>query len=271
MTNWEFPVRNYLFTVMIRIDDLTIGYAAKGGAKVVASGLCASLRGGEMTCLIGANGVGKSTLLRTLSGFQAPLSGHVYIDGRPMGDFSVSELSRVVGVVLTGRPETGNLTVEELVALGRNPYTGFWGTLTEADRRIVEESMELTGIAGLARRMVYSLSDGERQKMMIAKALAQQTEVVFLDEPTAFLDYPSKVEMMQLLHRLAVDTGKVIFMSTHDLELTLRIADRLWLMSGGGELHVGTPRELADAGLLARFVDRGGVRFDAATLSVTVE
>lgn len=255
---------------MIRVENLTIGYAARGGKRTVASGLCASLHGGEMTCLIGANGVGKSTLLRTLSGFQAPLSGSVYINGQEIGDYSVSRLSRIISVVLTGRPETDNLTVAELVAIGRNPYTGFWGTLTSEDRAVVENSLEQTGISHLAERMVYSLSDGERQKMMIAKALAQQTDVIFLDEPTAFLDYPSKVEMMQLLHKLAADTGKIIFMSTHDLELTLRIADRLWLLTDGGTLHVGTPRELSEGGQLASFVNRHGVRFDGDTMSVIV-
>lgn len=255
---------------MIRIEDLSIGYTVKKGCKVVASGLDASIAGGELTCLIGANGVGKSTLLRTLSGFQPRLSGNIYIGGREIGGYRTSQLARLISVVLTTRPEVDNLTVAELVALGRNPYTGFWGSLTPDDRRIVDESMAMTGIEALASRMVHSLSDGERQKMMIAKALAQQTDVIFLDEPTAFLDYPSKVEMMQLLHSLAGRTGKTIFMSTHDLELALQIADRLWLMNGDGTLGVGTPHELAADGSLSSFIDRPGIRFDASAMSIRV-
>ena len=177
----------------------------------------------------------------------------------------------MISVVLTDRPATGNLTVEELVALGRSPYTGFWGTLKEDDKRVVDESLGQAGIKHLAGRMISSLSDGERQKMMIAKALAQQTGVIFLDEPTAFLDYPSKVEMMQMLHSLAKDTGRIIFMSTHDIELTLQIADRLWLMTQEGTLHVGTPRELADDGSLSAFISRAGIRFDTDTMSIRVK
>ena len=256
---------------MIRIEDLTVGYASGNGTRTVATGLSASLHGGEMTCLIGANGVGKSTLLRTLSGFQPPLAGDIYIDGRKISSHTPSQLSRMISVVLTDRPATGNLTVEELVALGRSPYTGFWGTLKEDDKRVVDESLGQAGIKHLAGRMISSLSDGERQKMMIAKALAQQTGVIFLDEPTAFLDYPSKVEMMQMLHSLAKDTGRIIFMSTHDIELTLQIADKLWLMTQEGRLHVGTPRELADDGSLSAFISRAGIRFDTDTMSIRVK
>ena len=173
---------------MIRIENLTVGYASGNNTRTVAAGLNASLHSGEMTCLIGANGVGKSTLLRTLSGFQSPLAGDIYIDGKRMNSHTPSQLSRMISVVLTDRPDTGNLTVEELVALGRSPYTGFWGTLKDTDREIVRESLKQTGIEHLASRMIGSLSDGERQKMMIAKALAQQTGVIYLDEPTAFLD-----------------------------------------------------------------------------------
>jgi len=255
----------------VRIENLSIGYVRRGARKVVAEGLDASVFGGELTCLIGANGVGKSTLLRTLSAFQPKLSGNIYICGKEIGRYSASRLSRLISVVLTGRPDADNLTVAEMVSFGRNPYTGFWGSLTPDDRRIVDESMALTGISALSSRMVRSLSDGERQKMMTAKALAQQTDVIFLDEPTAYLDYPSKVEMMQLLHALAGRTGRTIFMSTHDIELALQIADRLWLMNMGGTLSVGTPRELADGGMLSAFIDRPGIRFDTVSMSVRVE
>lgn len=258
-------------TDTVRIEKLDVGYRRKGGCRVVAGNMNAVVYGGELTCLIGANGVGKSTLLRTLSGFQPKLAGHIYIKGKEMGAYSRRQLAQIVSVVLTGRPEVDNLTVYELVALGRNPYTGFWGSLAQEDRLVVDNSLSMTGISRLAKRMVHTLSDGERQKMMIAKALAQQTDVIFLDEPTAFLDYQSKVEMMQLLHVLAGRTGKTIFMSTHDVELALQIADRLWLMTDGGKLCMGAPGALAESGALSDFIDRPGIRFDASAMSIRVE
>ena len=257
--------------VAVALSDLTIGYRASGGDKVVARGLDMSLRSGELTCLIGPNGAGKSTLLRTIAAFQPKLGGSVYVSGKEISQYTQKELSRQVGVVLTTRPDAMNMTVEDTVALGRMPYTGFWGTLAEADRRVVAESMGQVGISHLARRTASTLSDGERQKMMIAKALAQQTPIILLDEPTAFLDYPSKVETMLLLARLSHDTGKTIFMSTHDLELALQTADTLWLMAGDGKVATGTPRGLADSGALSAFVERSGIVFDKATLRITVD
>lgn len=205
----------------IRIDSLSIGYRGKSSVKVVAANYNATINSGELTCLLGANGVGKSTLLRTLSAFQPKISGHIFIQGKDISDYTDSDLSTVISVVLTEKCDVRNMTVTELVGLGRSPYTNFWGTLTKDDRRIVEHSIELVRAGELKDRMVHTLSDGERQKVMIAKALAQETPVIFLDEPTAFLDFPSKVEIMQLLHRLSRETGKTIFLSTHDLELAL--------------------------------------------------
>jgi iron complex transport system ATP-binding protein len=167
-----------------------------------------------------------------------------------------------VGVVLTERPGIINLTVRELVGMGRNPYMGFWGRMSREDHAVVEEAIALTGTEPLADRMIQTLSDGERQKVMIAKALAQQTPVIFLDEPTAFLDFPSKVETMHLLRRLVRETGKTIVLSTHDLELALQMADRLCIMKDG--LRVGTLAELtADGTMSAFFADRG-ITFDPA-------
>ena len=207
--------------------------------------------------------------MRTLSAFQPMLSGNIVVDGRPLSDFSDQELSHVIGIVLTGKPDVQNMTVEDIVALGRSPYTGFWGTLDDDDKAVVEESMSLVGITHLRSRMIQTLSDGERQKMMIAKALAQQTPVIFLDEPTAFLDYPSKVEMLQLLRRLSHDTDKIIFLSTHDMELALQIADELWLMMPDG-ISVGTPAELAANGRLSAFINRPGITFDTRTLTIRI-
>ena len=179
-------------------------------------------------------------------------------------------------MVLTEKPDIRNMTVRELVALGRSPYTGFWGTLHDQDWQVVDAAIDQVRIGSLRERMVHTLSDGERQKVMIAKALAQQTPVIFLDEPTAFLDFPSKVEMMQLLRRLAIEGEKTIFLSTHDFELALQVADRLWLMEkpltqdADCRLNVGTPQELAQSGALARYVERPGITFDAESLTVKI-
>ena len=246
----------------IQIRSLSTGYRGKNNVTVVAHDINATIYGGELTCLLGPNGAGKSTLLRTLSAFLPPVSGDIIIMGRNLHDYSDKELAKVIGVVLTEKTDLRNMTVEDLVGLGRSPYTGFWGTLQEHDRQTVSEAIEMVGITALKDRMVQTLSDGERQKVMIAKALAQETPVIFLDEPTAFLDFPSKVELMQLLHRLSRTTGKTIFLSTHDLDMALQIADTIWLMDQSKGVFIGTPKELADKGTLQVFFVRKGITFD---------
>lgn len=249
----------------IQIEHLSIGYAGKSNVKVVAEEINAGISSGELTCLLGANGIGKSTLLRTLSAFQPKLAGAIRIQGRELGQYSDKELSTVISVVLTEKCEVRNMTARELIGLGRSPYTGFWGTLRGEDKQIVDRSIELVKIENLAHRMVHTLSDGERQKVMIAKALAQETPVIFLDEPTAFLDFPSKVEMMQLLHQLSRQTDKTIFLSTHDLELALQIADKIWLMDKANGVTIGTPEDLSLNGSLSHFFARKGITFDLET------
>lgn len=254
------------------LKDLSIGYKTRQGERIVSRNLTADIRSGELTCLLGENGVGKSTLLRTLSAFQPKLGGTIYILGRELESYSDKERAKMIGVVLTEKPDVGQMTATDLVGMGRSPYTGFWGTLDEEDLQIVYEAFDLVGIEDLKERLVTTLSDGERQKVMIAKALAQQTPVIYLDEPTAFLDYPSKVEMLLLLRRISREAQKTIFLSTHDVELALQVADRLWLMDRNEGLHIGTPRQLADEGGLTRFIERGeGIRFDKQTLSIRVE
>lgn len=247
------------------LRNLSVGYATGKGPLAVASGLTATLRGGELTCLLGANGAGKSTLLRTLSGFQPPLGGTLCIDGRPLGSLHGGELARTVGVVLTERPSAALLTVRELVALGRTPYTGFWGRCTGEDWRVVDEALRTVGMEALAQRAVGTLSDGERQKAMVARALAQQTPVVLLDEPTAFLDYPSKVETMLLLRRVCRQTGRMVFLSTHDVDVALQLADTVWLMDRRRPLAVGTPEDLALSGLLSSFFESDSLVFAPRT------
>jgi len=249
----------------IHIENLSIGYPGKGDVKVVADGICAGINSGELTCLLGANGVGKSTLLRTLSAFQPKLGGNIFIEGKEIGNYTDKQLSRVISVVLTEKCDIRNMSVVELIGLGRSPYTGFWGTLSKEDKTVVDKSIALVGIPHLAHRMVHTLSDGERQKVMIAKALAQETPVIYLDEPTAFLDFPSKVEMMQLLHQLSRQTDKTIFLSTHDLELALQIADKIWLMDKVNGVTIGTPEDLSLNGSLSNFFARKGIAFDLET------
>ncbi len=268
--------------ISVECKELTIGYKAKRtGFREVAADINAELCGGRLTSLIGSNGIGKSTLLRTLSAFQPPLAGDVLIQGKSLRRYTNKELSWLIGVVLTERPALQNMSVRELVGLGRSPYTGFWGKLTAADEEIVTEAINDVGIENLQHRMIQTLSDGERQKVMIAKALAQQTPVIFLDEPTAFLDYPSKVEVMQLLHRLTRQSGKTIFLSTHDIELALQLSDILWLMSKTdtapstdaslSQLTIGTPQQLALSDALTAFIERKGITFDRTQLSIRVE
>ena len=249
----------------VRISRLSIGYPSKTGSHVVASNINATIRNGELTCLLGANGVGKSTLLRTLSAFQPKLSGEIFLNGKEISSFTDRQLSRVVSVVLTERCDVRGMTVTDLVGMGRSPYTGFWGSLRSDDRAVVDRSIRLVGVTHLAGRMIHTLSDGERQKVMIAKALAQETPIIYLDEPTAFLDFPSKVEMMQLLHRICRETEKTVFLSTHDLELALQIADVIWLMDRVRGVTVGTPEDLALDGSLSGFFARRGIAFDNET------
>lgn len=255
----------------IVLHDLTIGYRNRRHApSVVASGISAAVTAGKLTCLLGANGVGKSTLLRTLAGFQPKLSGDILLQGRSIDGFNRKELSHFISVVLTEKPDVTNMTAAEVVGLGRSPYTGFWGSLSDEDKKIVTDSMCTTGIGGMADRMIQTLSDGERQKVMIAKALAQQTPVIILDEPTAYLDFPSKVEMMQILKKLARQMQKTVFLSTHDLEITLQVADELWLMDAGGKLHIGSPEKLAAEGVLGHFVERSDIEFDARNMRIKI-
>ena len=254
----------------IQLSDLGIGYLTKHGIRQVAEHINGAIRSGELTCLLGANGVGKSTLLRTLSAFQPKTAGEIFIEGREITNYTDKELSRRIGVVLTEKPDVRNMSVRELVSLGRSPYTGFWGTYSKEDLVIVDESITLVGIESLSRRMIHTLSDGERQKVMIAKALAQQTPVIYLDEPTAFLDYPSKVEVLQLLRHISLQAGKTIFLSTHDVELALQLADTIWLMTREEGVTIGTPQQLAQQGVLGRFIERDGISFDPSTLAIRI-
>ena len=203
------------------LQSLSIGYSH----KVIATDINAQIKGGELTCLTGRNGTGKSTLMRTLAGFLKPLGGSALLDGHDVSRLSPAERSHLISVVLTDRVDVDGMRVQDLVSVGRQPYTGFFGKMSSDDEEVVNKAIADVGMTDFAGRQVNSLSDGERQKVMIAKALAQQTPVILLDEPTAFLDYPSKKEMFQMLAQLCHEQGKAVLVSTHDLDIALPIAD----------------------------------------------
>ena len=211
----------------IVLENLTVGYRSGRREKAVTQNLCATVKGGQLTCLIGRNGSGKTTLLRTLGGFQPPLAGRWLLRDTERQEELVnpSPLPTTIGVVLTERLPNEGLRVREVVALGRTPYTNFWGTLDQENREIVATAIRQTGLTGMEERLMGTLSDGERQRVFVAKVLAQQTPVILLDEPTAFLDHPGKQELFQLLVRLAHEEGKTILLSTHDLELAEKYGD----------------------------------------------
>lgn len=234
---------------MISLQNLTVGY----GTKAVLSDINQVLKAGQLVCLLGANGVGKSTIMRTLAGFQPPLSGEVLIDGRNLSSLTLAERSKAVSVVLTERVEVPYMKVADLVGMGRSPYTGFFGTLTKEDKAIVGEAIEMVGITSLAERTIDTLSDGERQKAFLAKALAQQTPIILLDEPTAFLDFHAKISTLRLMQKLAHETDKTILMSTHDVEMALRLSDILWIVQDG-KIQTGTTASLTESDILRQFL-----------------
>ena len=250
--------------IVLRTDALSIGYRrARRAAVVIASELNFSLRPGELVCLLGPNGAGKSTLMRTLARLQPPLSGQIWLDDRPLDELRPGQLARRLSVVLTERVDVGAMTGYGLVSLGRHPYTGWTGTLSQQDQRTVQWALQAVRAQELADRLLVEMSDGERQKILIARALAQEPHIMLLDEPTAFLDLPRRVEVMDLLRRLAQENHQAILLSTHDLDLALRNADRLWLLSADGALYDGAPEDLILNGAFERVFSAEGVTFDS--------
>ena len=224
----------------ISLSHLSVGYTA---SQALVSDVNVELQSGQLHCLIGRNGIGKSTLLKTLTGFLPKLSGNLLLDGQGIESFTQQALARKISIVLTQKPDVQNLTVAEVIGLGRSPYTGFFGKLRVRDCAVVDDAIRSVGIEPLRHMMIQTLSDGERQKVMIAKALAQETPIILLDEPTAFLDFPSKAETFQLLRSMAHEKDKLIVLSTHDLELAVRFADCL-LEVEEGSLHTVTAAEV---------------------------
>lgn len=247
----------------LEADDVAAGYTVgRRRSETVVHNVNAALHPGEFVCLLGPNGAGKSTLLRTLVGSQDALGGTVRLGGRIMSSITARERARHLSVVLTDRIDVGYLTVRELVAIGRTPRVGWLSRMGEDDRDVVERSLEAAGASDLTERQVTQLSDGERQRVMIARALAQEPEVLVLDEPTAFLDLTRRVELLALLRELTESHGLAVLMSTHELELALRHADSLWLVHPDGHFSAGVPEDLAYAGEIAGAYAADGVEFD---------
>ena len=250
-------------SVILSTEKLTVGYRSGKNVMTVLQGLDLTLNRGELVCLLGANGIGKSTLLRTLSGVQSPIAGDVTVAGHSVVLCSPKELSRLISIVYTDRTLAGALTVSELVALGRQPYTGFFGRLDKEDRNVVSHSLEAVGMRHKANDYVATLSDGERQKVMIARALAQETPVIILDEPTAFLDVASRIDTMQRLHDLAVNHGKAVLLSSHDVNCSLALAHRVWLLRHDRTMVEGVTEDMVLSGELdALFPENRQVIFD---------
>lgn len=251
--------------VTVKAESLSIGYGKGNGTRCVAGGIDFALYEGELVLLLGRNGIGKSTLLRTLSAMQPAVAGRVEVCGNDVSRVSLRRLSASVSVVLTDKTFAGGLRTDEVVSLGRYPYTGFMGRLSDADRRAVREALSAVGMLHKEREYFSRLSDGERQKVMTAKALAQESDVILLDEPTAFLDLPSRLEMLALMRRLVAERSKTVLFSTHDIEQALPYADRLLLFSRSG-LRCCTVREAVGSGALEEIFDGCGLRFDVGAM-----
>jgi iron complex transport system ATP-binding protein len=241
----------------IELHDVTLGY----GSRVLMADANVGFGWGELTALIGRNGTGKSTLLRTIAALAKPQSGTITISGRDVTSLTMREVAERIAFVSTDDVRVQNLHVWDVVSLGRAPYTNWVGRLTEEDRAKVKESLRLVGMEDFAEASIDSLSDGERQRVMIARALAQDTPIILLDEPTAFLDLPNKYEICLLLKRLAHKEGKCILFSTHDLSIAIELCDTI-AMIDGGEFHYGTAEMLIEGGAMQRLFESTQIEFD---------
>lgn len=248
---------------MIELRNIELSF----GERTLIKGANAHFMCGEMVALLGRNGTGKSTLLRAIAALGEVQAGDIVVDGRPLRELSSVELARRVAFVNTERIDVEALTVYDLVAIGRSPYTDWTGRLREEDRAIVERAMDIVGIAAMASRRVDTLSDGEAQRVMIARALAQDSPVILLDEPTAFLDLPNRYELCTLLGRLAHDEGKCIIFSTHELDIALTLADSIALVDTMELCHLPTTQMIA-SGAIERLFNSEYVGFDASTRSI---
>ena len=247
----------------VQLHGLTLGY----GERTLFADAGIGFGWGEFTALIGRNGTGKSTLLRTVAGLARPQAGYITVNGRRTDTMSRREIAAAIAFVSTEEVKVENLKVTDVVALGRAPYTNWIGHMQQADRDIVSRSLSLVGMSSFARKTMDRMSDGECQRILIARALAQDTPVILLDEPTAFLDLPNRYELASLLRRLAHEEGKCIFFSTHDLDVALGLCDATALIDTPA-LHCMSAADMAASGHIERLFAGAGISFDPATLTI---
>ena len=256
--------------IAIAVNDLSIGYFRRKKALAVAKPINFSIESGNLIALVGANGIGKSTLLRTLSGMQAKLKGSIKICGKELSGYSSLERATQLSVVLTEAPASGNLTVRELVSLGRQPYTGSFGFLSEKDREMIDKALSTTETTSLEHRKCYELSDGQMQRVVIARALAQDTPLIFLDEPTTHLDLYHRAYILKLLKRLTSENGKTVLFSTHEIDLGIQLADVMLVMDDLG-IHQGSPQQLIEDGKFNNLFPEDTIEFDASNGRFTIK
>ena len=251
---------------MIRFQSLSLGY----GSRILIDSLSATVKRGELTALVGRNGTGKSTLLRAITGLGERKGGDILLGDKSIDSLSTAELATMVAFVTTDKVRIANLRCRDVVALGRAPYTNWIGRMQEQDEEIVMRSMELVGMSDYADKTMDKMSDGECQRIMIARALAQQTPIILLDEPTAFLDMPNRYELCTLLQRLAHEEQKCILFSTHELDIALALCDSIALISPP-QLHLLPTEEMVKSGYIEKLFTSGIVNFDPATRSVSIK
>lgn len=247
---------------ILTLENLSIGYTSKKGNAVIASDIDIELSKGQLVGLIGINGAGKSTLLRTLSGLQNPLSGNCILDQSPIHTMAPELVSRKLSVVLTGQAISKNLSVLELVSLGRQPYTNWLGTLTETDIRIITDVLTATDTSHLKEKKCYELSDGQLQRVLIARAMAQDTASMILDEPMTHLDLHHKAAILKLLTKIAHEQQKLVLFSTHDIELAIAHCDQLIVLQDG-KATINTPKQLIQDGVFDTLFPSDNVTFDS--------
>ncbi len=251
----------------IILADLTVGFHAPLKKNIPIFGPVDALaRHGEMVGLIGRNGIGKSTLLRTIAGLQPQLQGKILINGTEINRIKLKMLAKLISFVSTEPVYARQLNVGELIAMGRFPHTGWLGRLDQADKKAIDAAVELAGVNLFLKKPLFELSDGERQKVMIARALAQDTPVIILDEPTAFLDLPARFEILSILHNLARENNKTVLFSTHDLSIAADIADTLWVMTDN-QIHQGAPEDLLISNVFRKLFLNSPAEFDFTTSS----
>lgn len=255
---------------ILKTDNLTVGYQSKKNQTIVASNINIALTKGELIGLVGGNGIGKSTLLKTLTKVITPLSGHVLINNINLDNYSNLELAKTLSLVLTEPIAAKNLTVFELVALGRQPYTNWVGNLSDTDLTIINKAINQTTIEDLKHKKCFELSDGQLQKVMIARALAQDTDLIILDEPTSHLDMYHKAYILKLLQKLAKDTGKTILFSSHEIDLAIQLCDSMIVMSNHGIVS-DSPCNLIEKGAFSNLFPADMIVFDEKTGSFRVK